>query len=127
MRISGRVHTVKQVQRRTAVLKETLNPRWNETFTFIIPELLDFKVHAGSSVRSVPIQFDVWDWNTTANDFIGTWRGVLGDLMPDVVSKKCRVHGADGTAPPDNGDLVCFGMGKRHAFWCMRRAVFFDV
>jgi hypothetical protein len=127
VRISGRVHTVKKVQRRTAVLKETLNPRWNETFTFIIPELLDFKVHAGSSVRSVPIQFDVWDWNSTANDFMGTWRGVLGDLMPDVVSKKSRVHGADGTAPPDNGELVCFGMGKGHAFWCMRRAVFVDV
>ena len=112
VRISGRVHTVRKVQRRTAVQKETLNPRWNETFTFIIPELLDFKVPAGSSIRSVPIQLDVWDWNTTSNDFMGTWKGVMGDLMPDLISKKSRVHGADGTAPPDNGDVVCSEGGE---------------
>jgi hypothetical protein len=92
-------------QRRTAVLKETLNPRWNETFTFIIPELLDYKVSAGSSIRSVPIQVRVWDWNTTADDFMAQWKGVMGDLMPDLIRKKSKIEGADGSAPPDAGDV----------------------
>ena len=105
VRISGRINTVKQVSTRTAVLKETLNPRWNETFTFILPELLDYKVSAGSSVRAIPIRFEVWDWNLTSNDFMGSWKGVVGDLLPDVITKKSRVYGADGTAPPDDGDV----------------------
>ena len=106
VRISGRVYSVQKVTRSTRVVKETLNPRWNETFTFIVPELLDYKVPAGSSIRAVPIQFDVWDWNTTESEFMGSWKGIIGDLVPDPVLKKSKVLGADGSAPPDDGDLV---------------------
>ena len=104
VRISGRLYSLTKVQRKTAVFKKTLSPRWNEAFTFILPELQDYKVPEGSSIRMVPIQLNVWDWNVNENEFMGTWKGVMGDLMPDLLHKKSKVYGADGNAPPDFGD-----------------------
>ena len=69
---------------------------------------MDYKVKAGSSIRMIPIRFEVWDWDLSGNEFMASWKGIISDLMPDPVikSKGPKVHGADGCAPPDGGDVV---------------------
>uniref|UniRef100_A0A7S4V1J5 C2 domain-containing protein n=1 Tax=Guillardia theta TaxID=55529 RepID=A0A7S4V1J5_GUITH len=104
VKVSGKLYKVEEKSARTRVMKQNRNPRWNETFFFILPEIRDIKSPTGSSVRNIPVRVEVWDWNGTGDDFMGSWHGVVGDLLPDYLTRACKISGADGTGPPDGAD-----------------------
>ena len=75
---------------RTRVIKETLRPRWNEVYTFLVPELYDIRPPSGSSILYTPVEFMVFDWNSTGDDELGHWKGTLGDLLPEPPRRKVK-------------------------------------
>ena len=54
--LGGKVFSVQPRTARTRVIREDLHPRWNEAFTFVVPELPDFKDPKGSSVDTIPVR-----------------------------------------------------------------------
>lgn len=108
VRISGREYYVEEQTRRTKVVGRTLDPRWNETFTFVMPELPDYREKGGSSMRQLGLTLDVWDWKVAGDSHLGQWKGCLGDSFPDGPLNLSNVPGADGsgTDGQDSGGWV---------------------
>lgn len=59
---------------KTKVTKDTLNPEWNETFRFMIPD-----------ENSTQIRAEVWNKNTYNDDLMGTYTLSLGGLTRGIV------------------------------------------
>ncbi|DBA67072.1 TPA: hypothetical protein ACH3X2_001401 [Trebouxia sp. C0005] len=92
---------------RTRVLKHTLDPEWNETFTFVLePDAL-------AVMGSVPmLSFDVWDHNNFApNYFLGEASCQLpAEVQHSKVTQQLQLHSNRHKAKSQSKGSLSFGV-----------------